>query len=81
MILGHRCLCKAMEQGCRGGNVLACPGEAGKGFIVGDDPLVHVTVPGARAPTVSTAFDLPIDLRAFPHKLDSGFLDLPLSDS
>jgi len=70
-----------MEQGRHGSNVLAHPSEVRKGFIVGDDPSVHVTGPGARAPTVSVVFDLPIDLCALPHKLDSGFLDLPLSGS
>ena len=45
-----RLLCEeAMEQGHRGGDVLARPGEARKGFIIDDDPLVHVTGPGARA--------------------------------
>ena len=77
-ILGHRGHWKAMEQGHRGGDVLACPSKARKGFIIGDDPSVHITGPGACAPTVSTALDFLIDLRAFPHKLDSGFLDLPL---
>jgi len=50
-----------------------------KGFIIGDDPLVHITGPGKCAPTVSTALDFPIKLHAFLHKLDSGFLDLSLS--
>jgi len=70
-----------MEQGHRGGDVLACLGEARKGFIIGYDPSVHITGPGVCAPTVSMAFDLSIDLCAFPHKLDSGFFNLPLSGS
>ena len=81
MILGHHGLWKAMEQGHRGGDVLACSDKLRKGFIIGDDPSVHITGPGMWAPTVSVAFDLSIDLRALPHKLDSGFLDLPLLGS
>ena len=34
---------------------------------------------GVCTPTVSAALDLPIKLRAFLHKLESCFLDLPLS--
>ena len=70
-----------MEHGCHGGDVLACPSEVRKGFIVGDDPTVYVMGHGAWAPTVSVAFDLPIDLPVFPHKLFSGFIDLPLLGS
>ena len=80
MILGRHGLWKAMEQGHRGGYVLACPSEARKGFIVGDDPPVYITGHGACAPTVSTAFDLPIELRAFLLKLESRSLDLLMSD-
>jgi len=68
-----------MEQGRRGGDVLAHPSEAREGFIVGDDPSVHVAGHGAGAPTISAASDLPIELRAFLHKLESRFLDLPMS--
>ena len=70
-----------MEQGRCGSDVLACPNDVRKGFIVGDDPSVHVMGHGACAPTVSVAFDLSIDLRVFPQKLLSGFIDLPLSGS
>ena len=78
----ERCgLWKAMEQGRGGGDVLACSSEARKGFIIDDDPSVHVMGHGACAPTVSVAFNLPIDLRVFPHKRESGFIDLPLSGS
>jgi len=80
-IFGRCGLWKAMEQGHCDGNVLAHPSEARKGFIIGDDPSVHVTGPGACAPTVSMAFDLPIDLHAFLHKLDFGFVDLLLLGS
>ena len=78
-ILGRHSLWKAMEQGRRDGDVLACPGKARKGFIIGDNPLVYITGHGACAPTVSAALDLPIELRAFLHKLESCLLDLPLS--
>ena len=70
-----------MEQSRCGGDVLACSSKVRKGFIVGDDPLVYVTGHGACVPTVSTAFDLVIDLHVFPHKLLSGFIDLLLSGS
>ena len=68
-----------MEQGHCGGDVLACPSEVRKGFIIGDNPLVYVMGHGVCAPTVSVVFDLLIDLRVFPNKLLSGFVDLPLS--
>ena len=68
-----------MEQGHRGGDVLACSDKLRKGFIIGDDPSVHIAGHGACAPTVSAVLDLPIELRAFLHKLESCFLDLPLS--
>ena len=67
-----------MEQGRHGGNVLAHLGKARKGFIIGDHPLVYIMGHGTCAPTVSTALDLPIELHAFLHKLESCFLDLPL---
>jgi len=77
-ILGHHRLWKAMEQGHCGSNVLAHLGKAWKGFIIDDDPLVYIVGHGARAPTVSAALDLSIELRAFLHKLESCFLDLLL---
>ena len=80
-ILGHRGLWKAIEQGRRSGDVLAYLSEVGKGFIIGDDPSVHVMGPGACAPTVSAVFDLSIDFRVFLNKLLSGFVDLPLLGS
>ena len=70
-----------MEQGHCGGDVLACPSEVRKGFIIGNDPSVYVMGRSACVPTVSAAFDLPIDLHVFPHKLESGFIDLSLSGS
>ena len=80
-ILEHCGLWKAMEHSRHGGDVMACLSEARKGFIVGDDPSVYIVGYGACSPTVSVAFDLPIDLRVFPHKLESGFIDLPLLGS
>ena len=80
-ILGRHDLWKAMEQGRHGGDVLACPSEVRKGFIIGDDPSIYIMGCGACTSTVSTAFDLLIDLHVFPHKLESGFIDLPLSGS
>ena len=80
-ILGCCSLWKAVEQGRCSGNVLACPSEVRKGFIIGDDPLVYVMGHGVCAPTVSVAFDLLIDVRVFPHKLESGFIDLLLVGS
>ena len=68
-----------MEQVHRSGDVLAHLGKAREGFIIGNDPLVHVAGHGTGAPTISIEFDLPIELRAFLHKLESCLLDLPLS--
>jgi len=70
-----------MDQGHCGGDVLAFPSEVRKGFIIDDDPSVYVMGHGACTPTVSVAFNLLIDLHVFPHKLLSGFIDLPLSGS
>ena len=68
-----------MEYGRHGDDVLACLDGAREGFIICDDPPVHVAGHGMCAPTVSVAFDLPIELRAFPLELESCFLDLPMS--
>jgi len=76
MILGRRGLCKAMEQGHHGGDVLAHLDEMREGFIVGDDPLVHVVGYGTCAPTVSVVLDFPIELHAFLLELEPRFLDL-----
>ena len=63
MILERRGLWKAVKQGRRSGDVLACPSEVREGSIVGEDPLVYITGRGACAPTASTMFDLMVDLR------------------
>ena len=47
-----------------------------EGFIVGDDPLVHVAGHGACTPTVSVALDFLIELRGFLLELEPCFLDL-----
>ena len=79
IIFGRCGLWKAMEQGHCGGNVLACPNKVRKGFIIGNDPSVHVMGHGACVPTVSTAFDLSIHQLVFPDKLLSGLVDLLFS--
>ena len=68
-----------MEQGHGGSDVLARSSKVRKGFIVDNDPSVYVIGHGACVPTISVAFDLPIDQRVFLNKLLSGFVDLPLS--
>ena len=64
-----------MEQGRCSSHVLACLGEVLEGFIILDDPLV-TSRDMAHAPTVSMAFDLSIELRAFLLELESCFLKL-----
>ena len=76
MILGCRGLRKPLEQGRGGSDVLACPGEVWEGFVVLDDPPVHVVGHGARTPTVSVALDLRLKLRAFPLELELCFFKL-----
>ena len=75
MILGRRGPRKPPEQGCRSNDVLARPGEVWEGFIVRDDPPIHVTGHAAHAPTVSMALDLLIELRVFLLELESCFLE------
>ena len=65
MILGRRGLWKAVKQGRRSGDVLACPSEVRKGPVVGEDPLVYGVGRGARPP-VFAAFNLAIDVRVLP---------------
>ena len=68
-----------MEQSRCSSDVLACLDEAREGFIISDDPLVHVAGHGTGAPTVSVVLDLLIELRAFQLELESRFLDLSVS--
>ena len=67
MILGSRGPRKPPEQGRRSSDVLACPGEVWEGFIVLDDPPVHIAAHGTRTPTVSVA----LELHAFLLELES----------
>ena len=55
---------------------MAHPGEVWEGFIVRDDPPVHVVGHGVRAPTVSVALDLSLELRTSLLELESCFLEL-----
>ena len=78
-ILGRRRPQKPPEQGHRSSDVLAHPGEVWEGFIVLDDPLVHIVGHGVCMPTVSMALDLSLELHAFLLKLESCFLELLVS--
>ena len=67
---------KPLEEGCHSIDVLARPGEVWEGFIILDDPLVHVMGHGARAPTIFVALNLSHKLREFLPKLELRFLEL-----
>ena len=71
-ILGHREPQEPPEQGRCDGDVLACPGEVWEGFVVLDDPPVHVAGHSARTPTVSVA----LELRVFLLEQESCFVEL-----
>ena len=47
-----------------------------EGFIILDDPLIHVADHGVCRPTISMALDLSLELRTFLLKLESCFLEL-----
>ena len=72
MILMHHGPRKYPEQGHRSSDVLACPGEVWEGFVILDDPLVHVAGHSACTPTISMA----LDLCTFLLKLESCFFEL-----
>ena len=76
MILRRRGPQKPPKQGCHGSDVLVCSGEVWEGFIILDDPPVHITAHSLRTPTVSVALDLSLELRVFLLELESCFLDL-----
>ena len=76
MVLWCRGLWKPPEQGRRGSDVLACPSEVWEGFVVLDDPLVHVMGRGVRTPIISVALDLSLELCAFLLELESCFFEL-----
>ena len=67
---------KPLGQGHRDSNVLACSGEVWEGFVVLDDPLVHVIGHGVRTPTVSVTLDLSLELHVFLLELESCFFEL-----
>ena len=68
MILGH------CEPHCS--DVLTCPSEVWEGFIILDDPPIHVAGRGAFTPTVSVVLNLLLELRAFLLELESCFFEL-----
>ena len=80
MILGCHRPRKPPEQGHRCSDVLARPGEVWVGFIILDDPPVHVASHDARMPAVSMALDLLLELRVLLLELESCFLELLVSD-
>jgi hypothetical protein len=47
-----------------------------EGFVIVDDPPVHVAGHGACTPTVSVALDLSLELRVFLLELESCFFEL-----
>ena len=51
-------------------------GEVWEGFVILDDPLVHVGGHGTRTPTVSVVLDLSLELRALLLELESCFFEL-----
>ena len=84
MILGRRGPWKPLEQGLYGSDVLACPGEVWEGFVVLDDPPIHIVGHGVRTPTVfvgarsiARALLIPsLELYLFLLELESCFLKL-----
>ena len=76
MILGRRGPQKPLEQGRHSSDVLACPGEVCEGFVILDDPPVHVTGHGTCMATISVALDLSLELCVFLLKLESCFFEL-----
>ena len=79
MILRRRGPQKPMDQGGHNSDVMAHPSEVWEGFIVRDDPSVHIVGHGACTPIVSMALDLPIELHTFLPELELLFLELLVS--
>ena len=50
-----------------------------EGFIVLDDPPVHITGHSTRTPTVSVVLDLSLELHVFLLELESCFFELLVS--
>ena len=78
-ILEHRGPWKPPEQGHCDADVLAYLSEVWEGFIILDDPMVHVMSHSTRTLTVSMALDLLIELHTFLLELESCFLELLVS--
>ena len=78
-ILGRRGPRKPIEQGHHSSDVLTCPSEVWEGFIILNDPLVHVVGHGTRTATVSVALDLSLELHVFLLGLESCFFELLVS--
>jgi hypothetical protein len=62
MIFGCCELWEPSEQGRCGGYVLAHPGEVWEVLVLLDDPLVYVVGDGMCTPTISTTFNLVLEL-------------------
>ena len=75
-ILGCHRFWKPLEQGHNSSDVLACPGEVWEGFIILDDPPVHVMGHGTCTPTISMVLGLSLKLCAFLLELESCFFEL-----
>ena len=76
MIPGCRGPRKPSEQGRCGSDVMACSGEVWEGFVVLDDPLVHVAGHGTCTPTIFVVLDLSLKLHEFLLELESCFFEL-----
>ena len=79
MILRCRGPRKPSEQGRRSSDVLAYPGEVWEGFVILDDPPVHVAGHDACTPIISMALDLSLEFYALLLKLKSCILELLVS--
>ena len=78
-LIGCRGPQKPMEQGLHSSDVLTHPSKVWEGFIILNDPLVHITSHGTCAPTVFVVLDLTIELRTFLLELEPCFLYLSMS--
>ena len=65
-----------MEQGHHDSDVLACLGEVWEGFVIFDDPSVHVVGHGTHMSTFCMAVDLSLELCALLLELESCILEL-----
>ena len=75
-LIGRRGPRKPTEQGHRSSDVLARPGEVWEGFIVLDDPPVHIVGRSVRTPTVFLTLNLSLKLRMFLLELEPCFVNL-----